>query len=302
MLEGVRLGAVDFLERPLSFAKLRTLWTHKIRTMMATANGGVLPRVPSCPQLATADSGADSAGCAAAAARASLMRSGSVPGLSCPATPSICAPSVAMPQPSSSLGSGDSGLGGAASGPSDVTSGAQHSKAATPASGSLVAAPMPLHLPAAPLACLQLGAVGDALPSLVHWPCLAPGTTWGTPVGCGVPPPQLPGSPGAAAEQAASAAAPPPELSIKWCRPGALPAPASTYELLLPEDFSLHAGQPGASEACGAGACTRGPLGLRLTLSPDLLADINSCLAAQQVQRMHQGRCAAAQAPAGTTA
>ena len=30
MLEGVRLGAVDFLERPLSQHKLRTLWQHKV--------------------------------------------------------------------------------------------------------------------------------------------------------------------------------------------------------------------------------------------------------------------------------
>lgn len=30
VLEGVRLGAVDFLERPLSQHKLRTLWQHKV--------------------------------------------------------------------------------------------------------------------------------------------------------------------------------------------------------------------------------------------------------------------------------
>jgi hypothetical protein len=30
-MQGIQLGAAEFLERPLSFQKLRTLWQHKIR-------------------------------------------------------------------------------------------------------------------------------------------------------------------------------------------------------------------------------------------------------------------------------
>lgn len=46
-------------------------------------------------------------------------------------------------------------------------------------------------------------------------------------------------------------------------------------QLLLPEDFSL--ARP-AAEAREAGRAGPGPLGLQLTISPQLLADINACL------------------------
>ena len=334
----MQLGAVDFLERPLSHHKLHTLWQHKIRHMMRSANGGVLPRAPSCPQLATASSGSD----ALAAADACLARASSVaPGFSCPATPSI---QLAPPQPSSSGASGASGAAGtrptttaAAAGGgqaerSDATSGP--AAAQTPATSLPALLPVPPTLPpapgfvAAPLACMRLGATADLLPTPLHWPALPNGSTWGTPVGCGVPPP-LPAA--SSAQEAASA--PAADLAIKWCPPGALPMPASTYEvrsaglhawavrpwqvacggagdasggrpaahkplagpalpvqgtsltpahppplaqLLLPEDFSL--ARP-AVEAREAGSCAPGPLGLRLTVSPKLLADINACLA-----------------------
>ena len=323
MLAGVQLGAVDFLERPLSFAKLKTLWTHKIRGMMARGNGGVLPRAPSCPQLDTpaaagAAGGASGADTPWPGSGGGMPRSGSVPGFSCPATPSVPSHAPAAAQPSSSLGSGNSGQ--VAGGCSEATSGAPQAAAADAAATPVNAPVLPLvpvpptqpaaasRLPAAPLACLQLGATGDALPAVVHWPSLPGGTTWGTPVGCGVPPPALPGSPGAAEAAAAEL----PQLSIKWCPPGALPAPASTHELLLPEDFSLArivapeqaperavGGASGASTAAGG----QGPLGLRLTVCPTLLADINSCLAARRGPRVQAGHDALlAPAAAGASA
>ncbi|KAI7839234.1 hypothetical protein COHA_006932 [Chlorella ohadii] len=285
VLEGVRLGAVDFLERPLSQHKLRTLWQHKIRAMMRVANGGVLPRPPSCPQLTTAASGCDSL----APIEVCQARSAALPGVSCPATPSVQALSAAAPQPSSSQASGESaGLGtqptaaaaGAAIAPvdrSDATSGADALTPASslPAGGGLPVPSMLQPTPgfaAAPLACMRLGATADLLPSPLHWPALPSGMMWGTPVGCGVPPP-LPGS----MEQAA--AAPPADLSIRWCAPGALPMAAATYELLLPEDFSL--ARP-AAEAREVGRAGPGPLGLQLTISPQLLADINACMPGSQ--------------------
>lgn len=57
------------------------------------------------------------------------------------------------------------------------------------------------------------------------------------------------------------------------CAPSARPPPA---QLLLPEDFSL--ARP-AAEAREAGRSGPGPLGLHLTVSPSLLAEINACLA-----------------------
>lgn len=284
MLAGIRLGAVDFLERPLSFAKLKTLWTHKIRKMMALGNGGVLPRAPSCPTLLAppADGGARSA--EERDAVAIMPRSGSVPGFSCPATPSVPSHAPAAAQPSCSLGSGDSLP--AAGGRSDASSGtpqaAAANAAATPASApALPLVPVPPAqplLPAAPLACLQLGAAGDTLPAVLHWPGLPEGITWGTPADCGVPPPALPGSPSAAAAAAATAELP--ELCIRRCPPGTLPAPASSHELLLPEDFNLT--QPAVQVPAG-------PLGLRLTVSPTLLADVNSCLASRRAPRLQAG-------------
>ncbi|EFN58327.1 expressed protein [Chlorella variabilis] len=258
VMEGVRLGAADYLERPLPFLKLKTLWQHKIRRMMVHANGGALPRPPSCPQLPGSSDGAAAA--ASGSAGRPVPRSTSVPGLSCPATPSLHPAAAAAPQTSNSLASGSSqgpsrapaAAGGAAE-RSDATSGA----------------PRP---PPPPLACLRLGATAwEAPASEVDWPPLPGDAAWGTPVGCGIPPP-LPG-----AACAAPATPPAQRLAITWCPPGSLPWPASTYDLLLPEDFSLAGAPP--TPATPTGAC-RGPLGLRLTVTPDLLSGINAALRA----------------------
>ena len=292
VLEGVHLGAADFLERPLSFHKLRTLWQHKIRAMMHTASGGSgLAGSASCPQLTTAAATAAVAApadtsTASAGGMPSLLLAlpGGVQGLSCPATPAIRAISCPVPQPSCSLGSGDSGVVPAEGAPPAAPSNQSDASSiapATPAASAAINPTLPAlqPVPAAPLACLWLGATPDLLPAAVHWPGLPDGTTWGTPLGCGVAPPHLPGSPAAGGESAAAAPPPAADLAIRWCPPGALPMPATTYELLLPEDFSLARPAAEARER-GAAAVQRGPLGLRLTVSPDLLADISSCLGA----------------------
>ncbi|KAL4442106.1 hypothetical protein ABPG77_011367 [Micractinium sp. CCAP 211/92] len=270
VLQGVRWGAADFLEKPLSMLKLRTIWQHKIRKMMERGNGGVLPRRPSCPQLPSHSAGSLGEACK----QAVMSRSASLAGLSCPTTPLLRTP--AAPQTSSSLVSADS-MPAAAGDSSDATSGLPQLAASAPAFSAATG-------PAAPLACLRLGAPGEALPAaVVHWPALPAGTTWGTPMGCGVPPPPLPGAPGGADIAAGSAPAPPafPQPSIKWCPPGSLPMPSTTYDLLLPEDFSL---ARTATEACHnacAGGGGRGPLGLRLTITPDLLTNLNATLHGQ---------------------
>lgn len=143
--------------------------------------------------------------------------------------------------------------------------------------------------PPAPLACLRAGKpAGLLLHSVAHWPQLPAGFAWGTPTNCGVPPPPLgaatTGSPSSQHPPQAPAQPAPQEMAVRWCPPGALPVPASTYHLLLPEDFSL--ARPAATRTNGgasaaAGGCG-GPLGLRLTITPDLLASVN---AAVQVQR-----------------
>ncbi|KAL4427905.1 hypothetical protein ABPG75_001994 [Micractinium tetrahymenae] len=291
VLQGVRWGAADFLEKPLSMLKLRNLWTHKIRKMMERGNGGVLPRRPSCPQLPSA--GAPSPSPSEPAKQVVMPRTSSLPGLSCPATPLLRTSPAAAPQASSSLASGDSAcqqpgggavLPAAAGDCSDATTGqprraAAEPGAAAPGAGALL---QPAG-PAAPLACMRLGAPGEALPAaVVLWPALPVGITWGTPVGCGVPPPPLPGTAGPAAAAPAAPPAQPtfPQPSIKWCPPGSLPVPATTYDLLLPDNFSL---ARAAAEACdnAGSAGTRGPLGLRLTVTPDLLADFNATLHGQ---------------------
>lgn len=323
VLQGVRWGAADFLEKPLSMLKLRTIWQHKIRKvragaggwgpqrpqhglrygaerlghppshhclgmhscrarwcasrlhslpvqMMERGNGGVLPRRPSCPQLPSHSAGS----LGEAGKQAVMSRSASLAGLSCPTTPLLRTP--AAPQTSSSLVSADS-MPAAAGDSSDATSGLPQLAASGPAFSAATG-------PAAPLACLRLGAPGEALPAaVVHWPALPAGTTWGTPMGCGVPPPPLPGAPGGVDVAAGSAPAPPafPQPSIKWCPPGSLPMPSTTYDLLLPEDFSL---ARTATEACHnacAGGGGRGPLGLRLTITPDLLTNLNATLHGQ---------------------
>lgn len=214
----------------------------QIRAMMRVANGGVLPRAPSCPQLVTATSGCDSLG----AVDACLTRSAVLPGVSCPATPSVQALSVAAPQPSSSQASGQASgdsagagphpraaAGGAATAPADrsdaTSSGADAlTRASSLPSGAVLPVPPTLQpvpgFTAAPLACMRLGATADLLPSPLHWPTLPTGMAWGTPVGCGVPPP-LPGC------EEQPAAAPAADLAIRWCAPGALPMPAATYEV-----------------------------------------------------------------------
>lgn len=63
-------------------------------------------------------------------------------------------------------------------------------------------------------------------------------------------------------------------------------------QLLLPEDFSL--ARP-AAEAREAGRAGPGPLGLQLTISPQLLADINACMPSS-------GHVAPLAAPAGMVA
>lgn len=234
-------GPAGFVHMPLSdslCAPTPPPRPVQIRAMMRVANGGVLPRVPSCPQLTTASSGCD----ALALPDMCSSRSALMPGVSCPATPSVQALSVAAPQPSSSQASGESA--GAATQPSaaaasgvtapldrsDATSGGPD--AMTPASSLPAGAvlPVPPALPsapgfaAAPLACMRLGATADLLPTPLHWPSLPTGMAWGAPVGCGVPPP-LPGS----CEQPAAAHAA--DLSIRWCPPGALPMAAATYEV-----------------------------------------------------------------------
>jgi hypothetical protein len=111
--------------------------------------------------------------------------------------------------------------------------------------------------------------------------------------------------------------------AIKWCPRGALPLPASSHELLLPEDFSLAsladgtlslgAGlpwcigsllgfSPSAADCCSAAlpcppslpVCSAGegpgPLGLRLTVTQELLSGINAALSRPQLQT---GVCAA---------
>lgn len=302
VLQGVRWGAVDFLHRPLSLAKLRNLWQHKIRKMMVLGNGGTVPRRLSLPLLPSSSNatGGDSARSAAppgdsalsgASARGAdplvMPRTASLPGLSCPDTPSLHTASLGAPQPSSSAGSGGSGSGGSGSSSgfqmqqpsrlqparagdcSDATSGVPRVQ---PAGAAVVPAGPP-----APLACVQLGAAGEALPAAVlHWPALPAGTAWGTPVGCGVLPP-LPAAQAHAQQASPGAAAAFPPPSIRWCSPGSLPVPASSYELLLPEDFSL---ARTAAEAGTNGPASGGPLRLKLTITPELLAGLNSALQA----------------------
>ncbi|PSC69837.1 DNA helicase II ATP-dependent DNA helicase [Micractinium conductrix] len=280
LMQGLRWGACDFLERPLSMLKLKTLWQHKIRKMMQRGNGGVLPRRPSGPQL-PAPSGSE--GAVSGGAAKSVPRSGSMPGFSCPATPSLHT-GILAPQSSASLGSSDSacratacdGQAGGATDRSDATSGMPRAAAAAG------------H--AAPLACVRLGASGEALPAVVHWPALPQGTTWGTPLGCGVPPPPLPGAAPAAPQQPPAFPLP----SIRLCPPGSLPLPATTYDVLLPKDFSI---ARVAQEARDSGSGTSpGPLGLRLTVTPELLAGINASLAAHRRQPCSGGAAAVATA------
>lgn len=231
---------------------------------MERGNGGALPRRPSCPQLPSQSGGSPGE----AAKQVVLSRSTSLAGLSCPATPVLRSPGAAAPQTSSSLASADSGCQQPAGGAmpaavgdcSDATSGMPRLAAEPAVPARTVDAPPRPAGPAAPLACMQLGAPGEALPAaVVHWPMLPAGTTWGTPVGCGVPPPPLPGAAGGSGAAPARAPAQPafPRPSIKWCPPGSLPVPATTYDLLLPEDFSLARAAAEACDNAAPGGCPR---------------------------------------------
>ncbi|EFN59264.1 hypothetical protein CHLNCDRAFT_137569, partial [Chlorella variabilis] len=60
VMRAVKLGAVDFLDKPLSHLKLKNIWQHSVRKMMAKAAG---PRAAAC-----APAPAPSSSAAAAAA------------------------------------------------------------------------------------------------------------------------------------------------------------------------------------------------------------------------------------------
>ena len=40
VMRAVKMGAVDFLDKPLSLLKLKNIWQHSVRRMMQRANGG----------------------------------------------------------------------------------------------------------------------------------------------------------------------------------------------------------------------------------------------------------------------
>ncbi|GMH42014.1 hypothetical protein BSKO_09933 [Bryopsis sp. KO-2023] len=46
VFQGIKLGAVDFLKRPLSDLKLRVIWQHAVRKMMGDVTGAPQPIIP----------------------------------------------------------------------------------------------------------------------------------------------------------------------------------------------------------------------------------------------------------------
>lgn len=290
VLKGIQLGAAEFLERPLAHHKVRTLWQHKIRAMMLSANGGKLPCPPSCPSLPRTHSGSSPEAAAATTGLEPLAGDSSVPMQRCMSavTPACCPttpllhPAIltSFQQTSSSLNSGDSATQREpghtpASTPegaemSDATSGVQRLSLQLPPAAPAVA-PLPQHSASG----------AQSAPHPAAWPCLPLGSAWGLPVAYGIPltPPNAapapPPTPPTPANTCTAPSGAPSRLAIKWCRPGTLPVPASTCDLLLPEDFNLCSTLGSQS---GSGGCPRGPLGLRLTVTPDLLSGINSAL------------------------
>lgn len=277
VMRAVKLGAVDFLDKPLSLLKLKNIWQHSVRKMMVKAAG---PRAERCTSPPAPSPSFWTSGAGGSAA--SL-------GPESPGTPT--AASADLPE---MLGMYDDSAANSARSSMDCGGGGGESfmEAMTSALAAPAAPAVQLPRPA-PFAALTAPPLsGGQVPAApFHWPMLQPGCVWGTPANGPVPPP-LPGAartapapaattstwtpapsvmqpaPAAAAPTPVAAPEPGPVL-IKTGSSGILPVAAAKDELVIPEGFF--------SEAAVAKS-NGGPLGLQLKKSPSLLNLINSTL------------------------
>ncbi|KAI3433918.1 hypothetical protein D9Q98_003720 [Chlorella vulgaris] len=281
VMRAVKLGAVDFLDKPLSHLKLKNIWQHSVRKMMNRASG---PRSGAAAASHAATTPFTSWTAMPVSLFASSASTASLAAPESPGTPSaasadlaetfsMCSEDVSL---RSSMDLQQHSVPAAAAAVADASGSFMDALTSTlvPPTASCAS------LPAAPLAG------GTSAPPAV-WPQLSSGCAWGTPAHGPVAPPLMAGS----AAPAAVAPAPPAWSSAPMLHPCSpreapvlikhsasaavlpVPAPASQLlddQLLIPEGFLLDAAMDGKSAS--------GPLGLQLKKSASLLDLINSAL------------------------
>lgn len=244
VMRAVTLGAVDFMDKPLSVLKLKNIWQHSVRRMMQRttlydagyavaaahqavsepAHGGahVHPSISDClPSVMTAPIGlAPSPSLAKLATLSSQPHRSSIDS---PGTPSAAdvdhmdsASADSSRQITSSASGGSQERRSARNASLDMDCIDEELSAPEPAAKRAHTGPAP---PRAPLSC-KPSSFGPLMPvpPVSHWPHLPAGCVWGTPLGGPLPPPMpapMPAGFGAAwttpvLSPAAAAVAPPP--------------------------------------------------------------------------------------------
>ncbi|KAL4437156.1 hypothetical protein ABPG75_004295 [Micractinium tetrahymenae] len=292
IMRSVKLGAVDFLDKPLSLLKLKNIWQHSVRKMMLKAAGprrsapasvcvsvtvapvamsapAGLPPSPWAAALAAAAKPAAPPAAPGAAATPALASAASL-GPESPGTPSA---SADLPETYSMSLCSSGADSGAPSMRASLDCGAGSESFVEALNSAIAGGAAPLPRPTS-FTSLPSAPVAPAAPTApAHWPPLGPGCVWGTPANGPVPPP-LPGAP-----NAWGSLQPPAPVLIKSSAPAPVvpappaPVPASSPDALAPpEDFLL------ADLLAPRPSAAGGPLGLKLRKSPSLLNMINSAL------------------------
>ncbi|KAL4423476.1 hypothetical protein ABPG77_003609 [Micractinium sp. CCAP 211/92] len=301
VMRSVKLGAVDFLDKPLSLLKLKNIWQHSVRKMMMKAAGprrsapsSVCVNVSMAPVPVAAPSTLPPSPWATAMAAAKPAAAPSAPGAAPslvtavsmgPESPGTPSASADLPETYSMSLCSSGADSGAPSMRASIDCGPAGESFVEAMNSALAAGAAPLprptsvtSLPAASAA--PAGAPAPLLPAApsapAHWPALGQGCVWGTPASGPIPPP-LPG-----AHNAWASLQPPAPVLIKSSAPAPVvpappaPLPASSPDALAPPgDFLL--ADLLAPRVGGAG----GPLGLKLRKSPSLLNMINTALSSE---------------------
>lgn len=267
VMRAVKLGAVDFLDKPLSLLKLKNIWQHSVRKMMQRANGQ------------GGHGGGGGYASPAPAPSAAQLQLHSSPskwslGPDCPGTPSgdsdraeaFSAGSLLQSELCADVSQSD--VTARASADLDRSSFDRSSFDSDQASKRQARAPL----------SFKPSSFGPLVPvpPVSQWPRLGSGCVWGTPVGGPMAPPMPGAAPPASAPAAggfAWAPLPPartasPELK-PGCGSGMMASPGGAEPLSIPEGFL----SPDAMKQSGCG-----PIGLRLKKSESLLQLINTTL------------------------
>ncbi|GAB4818044.1 hypothetical protein N2152v2_005090 [Parachlorella kessleri] len=273
VLRAVKLGAVDWLDKPLSLLKLKNIWQHSVRRMMQRTSfyDAGADKAPA-PLTQQVSAGVPLELCSLR----SKPRTGSV-GLDSPTTPTIGDSHELDAISVASLGSirdlTDFSMGDAMARASfDSCDGSQDGF------GSACGAPRP------PLAT-KPSSFGPLVPvpPPSHWPQLQPGCVWGTPVGGLLAPPPLPAQapvppapcpagfvPSVPSTSHMSLSSSGDEDTVVTLTPSSIATAGATNSVCIPHGFLD--GDDARSE--------RGPIGLKLRKSGSLLNLINAALSA----------------------